>query len=135
MAMNAVPSADRSIARIATRPTPQRRVAREAATAPMNADAPPIAGHDADRRRSELQLLEDEQEPDRPEDAPRDRMRHLGADERPQDGIAADDADPVPDLVEDRLAIGDRRRRCLLSPDRAEEQRRDQELTSHRWRS
>ena len=71
--MNALPTAASSIAPIATGPTPQRRVARVATTAPMNEDAPTDAGDDAEDGRAELQVVEHEQEPGRPEDAPQRR--------------------------------------------------------------
>ena len=54
-------------------------------------------------------------------------MGHLGADERPQDRIPPNDPYPVADLVEDRHPVGGRGRLGLLPPDRAEEDRRDEE--------
>ena len=68
--MNALPTADSSIATIATGPIPKRRVARVATTAPMNDEKPPTPAIDAERRRTETQLVQHEQEPRRPEDPP-----------------------------------------------------------------
>ena len=61
-------------------------------------------GDDAERSRAKLQFLEDEQEPRRAEDPPQGSQRHLGARERPEHGIVADQPQAVADLGEDRLA-------------------------------
>ena len=55
------------------------------------------------------------------------RQRHLGAGERPQDRVVADEPQAVADLGQDGLALLARGRRRLLGPDRAEQERRDQE--------
>ena len=89
--MNALPTAARSIAAIATGPMPQRRVARVATTAPMNDDAPPTPAMTPEHGRARAAIVEDEQEPRRAEDAPQRRERHLGAGERAQDRVVADE--------------------------------------------
>ena len=83
-------------------------------------------GHDAEHGRAQPEVVEDEQEPGRAEDAPQAGQRHLGADERAQDRVVTDEPEPDPDLGQDRLAILRLRWRRLHRPDRPEQHRRRQ---------
>ena len=84
--MNALPTAASSIAPIATGPTPQRRVARGRDHGPDERRGATDPGHDPEHGRAQLEVVEDEQEPRRAEDAPQAGQRHLRPDERAQDG-------------------------------------------------
>ena len=111
---------------MATGPTPQRRVERVATSAPMNDEAPPTPAMTPISAGLTLELVEREQEPGRPEDAPQHRHQHLGADERAQHGVAAHEPQPVADLVEHRLSLGAWRWRRLGPPDGQQQNGRDQ---------
>ncbi len=119
--MNRLPTAESSMATIATGPIPQRAVDRVATIAPMNDDAPPTPATMPTSGRADAELVDREQEPRRPEDAPQHRHQHLGPGERPKDGVVADQPDPLADLVEDRLAILTERWRRLRVADREQQ--------------
>ena len=87
---------------MATGPMPQRRVLRCATQGPdQRADAAQ-AGDDAQGGRSEVQLVEGEEDVGRAEDAPQRCQGHLGAGEGAQDRVAHHEAQPDPDLPVDR---------------------------------
>ena len=94
---------------------------------PASEPIPPIAGDDADRGRSQAELVRREEQVRRPEDAPQDVRAAVRQGQRAEHRRARDDPHPVSDLAEHGLAVGMRRRWRLLLPDRPEEQRRDHE--------
>ena len=85
------------------------------------------ARDDADRGGTEPQLVDREQDPDRPEHAPQRRHGHRRERECPDDRVSRDDRQAFADLPEDRLAVGLGRRRRFRSADRPEQHRRDDE--------
>ena len=78
------------------RPDPPARVERVATTAPMNDDAPPTAGDDADERRARARARRARTgSTRRPEHAPQRRQQHLGDREGPSDRVVPDEPEPV----------------------------------------
>ena len=118
--MNALPTAERSIAAIATRRCPSVRRARRDDRADERAD-PAHARDEAERRPGSAELVEDEQEERRPEDAP--QAASAIAHRRTPGGSGRGATSRRPSRISSRTGSRSaaRRRRRLLAADRAEE--------------
>ena len=125
--MRANPTDATSIDAMAARPTPRRRVTRSAIIAPTSELRPPKPAMTPIAAATESELINGEQDPDSPEDAPQRRHGHLGKRECPDDRVARDDRQTLAYLAEDRLAVRFGRWRRFPPPDRTEQQGRDDE--------
>ncbi len=80
----------------------------------------------AEHGRTELEVVEDEQEPGRPEDPPQRSEGHPGAHEGSKDRVVTDEAETDPDLGQDGFAVLGLRWRSLRFADRAQQHGRDE---------